>query len=164
VSLPHDFKDPDKVRTKLAQHQTKDRVHHEHHAPKHVAAFEVTPLAVPDNLYIDRPSEPGTRERIRTFAPGTRLDLCHNVPNQKGGGAVIAPLVAAMKFFQTQRHSVSMPVYRQDTPTGHGPMAGYAHWIEGFAKVGTDNQVLEGWVLLRIDHVGEQLRRLKPGP
>lgn len=162
VSLPHDFKDPGKVKAKLAQHQNRDHVAHEHHAPKHVAVFDVTPIAMPDNLYLDRPSTPGMREKIRTFAPGSRLDLCHNVPNQPGGGAVIAPLVPPMKFFQTERKSVSVPMYRQDSATTPGPMAGYSHWIRGFIKVGTDHQIIEGWVLLRADHAGDQLTRLPP--
>src|SRR5438034_941585 len=99
------------------QHHGGGPAHHKvlFRAAVHHAEWTVVLAPVPDDIYINRPSEPGVREALKTFAPGTRLDLCHNVPNQPGGGGVILPLAKDMTFFQV-RGSVSMPVYKQHHP------------------------------------------------
>lgn len=156
-----DFAHPHEVARELRAKQKHDHQpgdHPRHRAPHHVAVWHVEPVAVPDDIFINRPSQPGVREELRTFAPGDRLDLCHNVPNQPGGGGVIMPLLQGMKFYQV-RGSVSQPVYKQRHPRDKGHQAGFAHWIKGFVEAGSNHEVLEGWVLLHVDGSPAQLHK-----
>ena len=133
--------------------------HPGHKAPHSIASWHIDLVAIPSDIFINRPSTPGMREEIKTFATGTRLDLCHNVPNQPGGGGVIMPLGAGMTFHQVHG-SASVPVYKQAHPHDQGPQHGCSHWIKGYVQVGTDEEVLEGWVLLSVDHTTPQMTKL----
>jgi len=157
LELEHDFRDAHHVKRELHRVQHGDHQAGDHpppHAPKSIARWKAILSAVPDDVYIERPSD-HSRERLRTFATGDRLDLCHNVPNQPGGGGVVTNLLAGDVFHQTSGHT-RVAVFRGTD----GPHIGYSHWIKGYVLVGHETEVLAGWVLLSVDHEPHQLKRL----
>lgn len=154
LELQHDFVDGHHVKKELHRVQGADHQPGDHppaHAPKAIAQWKATLRPVPPEITIKRPSD-RSFEALKTFATGDRLDLCHNVPNQPGGGGVVTNLLDGDTFHQTSGHA-RVAVFRSGQP------AGFSHWIKGYVVVGHAKEVLVGWVLLSVDGEGHQLKR-----